>query len=97
MVTLILLEGLVNWLGRGKRSQPPSSIICYIKKKIQNVHTFLLARHNIADSVTSISCGLVMTMVGLFSKAACLNLYAWVHTHYRSGALLALMVAMMEF
>jgi len=58
MVTLILLEGLVNWLGRGKR-------------------------HNIADSVTSISCGLVMTMVGLFSKAACLNLYAWVHTHYR--------------
>ena len=35
--------------------------------------------------MTSISCGLVMTMVGLFSKAACLNLYAWVHTHYRSG------------
>merc|ERR1711971_141947 len=40
-------------------------------------------RHNIADSVTSISCGLLMTMVGLFSKAACLSTYAWVHTHYR--------------
>merc|ERR550517_2081027 len=24
-----------------------------------------------------------MTMVGLFSKAACLSTYAWVHTHYR--------------
>jgi len=58
MVTLIIIEALINWLGRGQR-------------------------HNIADSVTSISCGLAMTMVGLFSKAACLSTYAWVHTHYR--------------
>jgi len=58
MVTLIIIEALINWLARGQR-------------------------HNIADSVTSISCGLLMTMVGLFSKAACLSTYAWVHTHYR--------------
>lgn len=58
MVTLIFLEGLINWLGRGMR-------------------------HNIADSVTSISCGLFMTAVGLFSKASCLSLYAWTYTHYR--------------
>jgi len=58
MVTLIIIEALINWLGRGQR-------------------------HNIADSVTSISCGLLMTMVGLFSKATCLSTYAWVHTHYR--------------
>lgn len=57
-VSLIILEALVNWLGRGKR-------------------------HNIADSVTSISMGLAMTMVGMLSKAACLSIYAWVHTHYR--------------
>lgn len=57
MATLIILEALINWLGRGKRQ-------------------------NIADSVTSISFGLVMTMMGLLSKTACLSLYTWVHTHY---------------
>ena len=35
-------------------------------------------RHNIADSVTSISCGLLMTMVGLFSKVLLL-IYLFVH------------------
>ena len=32
-----------------------------------------MCRHNIADSVTSISCGLAMTMVGLFSKVCLIN------------------------
>merc|ERR1719357_1761367 len=58
MATLIILEALINWLGRGKRQ-------------------------NLADSVTSISFGLVMTMLGLLSKGACISLYSWVHTHYR--------------
>merc|ERR1719481_698040 len=58
MATLIILEALINWLGRGKRQ-------------------------NLADSVTSISFGLVMTMMGLLSKGACISLYSWVHTHYR--------------
>ena len=40
--------------------------------------TNYMFRHNIADSVTSISCGLLMTMVGLFSKVLLL-LYLFFH------------------
>merc|ERR1719153_95175 len=58
MATLIILEALINWLGRGKRQ-------------------------NLADSVTSISFGLVMTMLGLLSKGACISVYTWIHQTYR--------------
>merc|ERR1712142_377045 len=57
MVTLIVLEAIINW---------------WMGKK-----------HNVADSVTSISSGLVMTMVGMLTKGMMLSTYTYVHEHYR--------------
>ena len=47
------------------------------------VNLWLGKRHNLADSVTSISCGLLMTMVGLITKGSMISIYSWVHHHYR--------------
>jgi len=57
MVTLIVLEAVINW--------------------------WLGKKHNVADSVTSISSGLVMTMVGMLTKGMMLSTYTYVHEHYR--------------
>ena len=57
MVTLILLEAVINW---------------WMGKK-----------HNVADSVTSISSGLIMTMVGMLTHGMILSIYSYVHEHYR--------------
>ena len=57
MVTLILLEAVINW---------------WMGKK-----------HNVADSVTSISSGLIMTMVGMLTHGMMLSIYSYVHEHYR--------------
>ena len=34
-------------------------------------------------SVTSISCGLLMTMVGLLTRGSMVSLYSWLHEHHR--------------
>lgn len=47
------------------------------------VNLWLGKRHNLADSVTSISCGLLMTMVGLITKGSMISIYSWIHHHYR--------------
>ena len=57
MVTLIVLEAVINW---------------WMGKK-----------HNVADSVTSISSGLIMTMVGMLTHGMMLSIYSYVHEHYR--------------
>merc|ERR1712183_47875 len=57
MVTLIVLEAVINW--------------------------WLGKKHNVADSVTSISSGLIMTMVGMLTHGFILSIYSYVHEHYR--------------
>ena len=57
MVTLIVLEAVINW---------------WMGKK-----------HNVADSVTSISSGLIMTMAGIMTHGMMLSIYSYVHEHYR--------------
>jgi len=57
MVTLIVLEAVINW--------------------------WLGKKHNVADSVTSISSGLIMTMVGMLTHGVILSIYSYVHEHYR--------------
>ena len=57
MVTLIVLEAVINW--------------------------WLGKKHNVADSVTSISSGLIMTMVGMLTHGMMLSIYSYVHEHYR--------------
>ena len=61
MVTLIVLEAVINW---------------WMGKK-----------HNVADSVTSISSGLIMTMVGMLTHGMMLSIYSSVHDHCHGSSL----------
>jgi len=38
---------------------------------------------NMADSVTSISSGIVMTCLGMLTQGLVITLYSWIHQHYR--------------
>jgi len=46
------------------------------------INWWLGKKHNIADSVTSISSGLIMTMIGMLTKGAMLSIYSYVYQHY---------------
>merc|ERR550519_957933 len=37
---------------------------------------------NLADSVTSISCGLAMTLLGMLTEGLILSAYIYIHTNY---------------
>jgi len=47
------------------------------------INLWLGKKHNIADSVLSISCGLAMTMIGWLTKGIILSIYVYIHEHYR--------------
>jgi len=47
------------------------------------INLWLGKKHNIADSVTSIASGLIMTMVGMLTKGLMLSIYSYVYEHYR--------------
>ena len=73
-----------GWPGVRGKWWPSYVLLCHLTKQegvehsLWNSQTETILRHNIADSVTSISCGLLMTMVGLFSKVLLL-IYLFVH------------------
>jgi len=47
------------------------------------INLWLGKPHNLADSVTSISSGLIMTMVGWITKGPMIAIYSWVYENYR--------------
>jgi len=47
------------------------------------INWWLGKKHNLADSVTSISSGLIMTMVGMLTHGFMLSIYSYVHEHHR--------------
>ena len=47
------------------------------------VRQLLGHKHNVADSVTSISSGLVMTVLGMLTQGLVISAYIYIHANYR--------------